>query len=173
MYGLLYAEASSPLPGAALSMDGRLLLRQSAPLRQGSVNLAYDRPLLPSAGAGDADALGAAAATDLRALLAAYASRNLTTRFADDYRVWTAAATGGGGDSGDFELDVRVRVPAHELLLLRPSLGAMLKWGWVQFLAAFAAVWWVGSRLESAAFRLRVLETRVVSDVSARPSPKF
>lgn len=50
----------------------------------------------------------------------------------------------------------------------RPSLGAALKWGWVQFLAAFAAVWWLAARFEWAMFRLRVLGTRVVSDVAPR-----
>lgn len=54
----------------------------------------------------------------------------------------------------------------------RPSLGAMLKWGWVQFLAAFAAVWWLARRFEAAVFAARVLETRVVVDTQPR-APKF
>lgn len=173
MHALLYLEASSPLPGAALSVDGRLLLRQAAPLRQGALHAGYDRPLLTAQGVGDAAALGATGPLDVRALLAGYASRNLTAQFADDYRVWTAAAAAGSDGAGGFELDVRARVPPHELLLYRPSLGAALKWGWVQFLAAFAAVWWAAGWFEWAVFRLRVLDTRVVSDVAARPSPRF
>lgn len=48
----------------------------------------------------------------------------------------------------------------------------MLKWGWVQFLAAFAAVWWLAGWFEWAVFTFRVLETRVVSDTQPR-APKF
>ncbi len=107
----------------------------------------------------------------LPALLAAYAARNLTTAFTNQYPVWTAAAAGAGG-SGDFTLDVMVRIPPHQLLLYRPLLGEMLKWGWVQFLGAFALVWWLASWFEWAVFRFRVLDTRVVSDLTA-VRPKF
>lgn len=51
----------------------------------------------------------------------------------------------------------------------RPTLGESLKWGWVQFLAAFAALWWLAARFEAAVFGLRLLPTRVVSD-AAPPS---
>ena len=53
---------------------------------------------------------------------------------------------------------------AHCPLVCRPSLGESLKWGWVQFMAAFAALWWLASCFESAVFGLRLLPTRVVSD---------
>lgn len=55
----------------------------------------------------------------------------------------------------------------------RPPLGEALKWGWVQFLAAFIAVWWLASWFEWAVFRFRILETRVVSDVQQQRAHKF
>jgi hypothetical protein len=80
--------------------------------------------------------------------------------------VWAAAPPGGGGA---FEVDVRVRVPLHQPVLVRPALGEALKWGWVQFVAAFAAVWWLAARLEWAAFRLRVVATRTACDAALAP----
>jgi hypothetical protein len=41
-----------------------------------------------------------------------------------------------------------------------------LKWGWVQFLAAFAALWWLAARFEAVVFRYRLLPTRVASDAA-------
>lgn len=55
----------------------------------------------------------------------------------------------------------------------RPSLAEALKWGWVQFLATFAAVGWLAAWFEWAVFRLRVLDTRVTSDVAPRQGPRF
>ena len=51
----------------------------------------------------------------LPTLLSRYAARNLTTSFAPGHRVWTAGAAG----AGEFSLDVRIRVPPHQLLLYR------------------------------------------------------
>jgi hypothetical protein len=63
--------------------------------------------------------------------------------------------------------------PACPLLLhlpsaARPALGEMLKWGWVQFVATFAAVWWVASRAERWVFRNRLLDTRTYLDVAVK-----
>jgi hypothetical protein len=43
----------------------------------------------------------------------------------------------------------------------------------VQFLATFAAVGWLAAWFEWAVFRLRVLDTRVTSDVAPRQGPRF
>jgi hypothetical protein len=144
-------------------------------------------------------------------LLSRYAARNLTTAFASQYPVWTAGSQGGG----EFDLDVRIRIPPNQLLLYRcaqcpadgtnpplppvesiepqtmslfvakpataaaqqpfntppqkthrPSLAESLKWGWVQFLATFTALWWLASRFEAAVFRFRLLGTRIISDAA-------
>lgn len=50
----------------------------------------------------------------LPSLLSAYAARNVTTALLAAHSVWTAAPSGG---SGEFVLDVRVRVPPHQLVL--------------------------------------------------------
>jgi hypothetical protein len=44
----------------------------------------------------------------------------------------------------------------------------MLKWGWVQFVAALWAVWWLLRWLEGLVFSHRVLETRVIADLQPR-----
>jgi hypothetical protein len=54
----------------------------------------------------------------------------------------------------------------HQTKKHRPSITESLKWGWVQFLAAFAAVWWLAARLEWAAFRFRAFDARILSDVA-------
>lgn len=61
----------------------------------------------------------------LPSLLSAYAARNLTTALAVGHSVWTAAPPGGGGE---FVVDVRVRVPPHQLVLYR-SAGQGSGWG--------------------------------------------
>lgn len=74
-------------------------------------------PLLGAQAPGDVAALRADGLLDLPGLLAGYASRNLSTAFAPRFPVWTAAPDAGGG--GEFALDVRIRVPPHQLLLYR------------------------------------------------------
>lgn len=49
-------------------------------------------------------------------LLSAYGARNLTTVLAAPATVWTAVPAAGGAG---FVLDVRIRVPSHQLLLYR------------------------------------------------------
>jgi transmembrane protein 231 len=44
----------------------------------------------------------------------------------------------------------------------------MLKWGWVQFVSALWALWWLASWLEGLVFAHRVLETRVITDLQPR-----
>ncbi|GBF99452.1 hypothetical protein Rsub_11938 [Raphidocelis subcapitata] len=170
-YALAFLEASSPLPGAALNADGWLELRQAAPLQRQAYESAYDSPLFTAPQSRGAAALQAEGLVDLPGLLARYADRNQTAVFVPSYSVWTAAGSSGGG----FTLNVRVRVPPHQLVLYRrvPSLGESLKWGWVQFLATFAAVGWLAAWFEWGVFRLRVLETRVASDVAPRQGPRF
>jgi Transmembrane protein 231 len=48
----------------------------------------------------------------------------------------------------------------------RPAPLEMLKWGWVQFITTFLVVRWLLKRLERTIFGMRVLETRVVSDLA-------
>ena len=103
----------------------------------------------------------------LPALLAAQAARNFSASLADQQVVWTQTGVSSSGGS-EFTLDVMVRVPPRQPVLVGPSLSEALKWGWVQFLATFAAVWWLGGWLEWGAFRLRMFETRVVSDMAPR-----
>ena len=77
---------------------------------------AYNVPLIGSQSTADAAATQADAVAALPALLSRYAARNITTAFAAQYPVWTAAA---GSGAGEFELDVRIRVPPSQLLLYR------------------------------------------------------
>jgi hypothetical protein len=44
----------------------------------------------------------------------------------------------------------------------------MLKFAWIQFLSAFAVLWWLASWAEYWLFRYRVLEARPVSDVAPK-----
>ncbi|KAI8474264.1 MAG: transmembrane protein [Monoraphidium minutum] len=171
MYGLAYVEGASPLPGMALSVDGQLLLHQAAPLSRSSYSTTYNMPPLGEAAASSAAVPEADGLLRLPVLLSRYAGRNLTTELAPRHAVWTAGAGGGG----EFLLDVTIRVPPHQLLLYRPSLGESLKWGWVQFLAAFTALWWLAARFEAAVFGLRLLGTRAVPDAAPphRDTRKF
>jgi hypothetical protein len=59
-------------------------------------------------------------------LLSRYAARNLTTAFVPGHRVWTAGAPG----AGQFSLDVRIRVPPHQLLLYRRAGWSTWDVGW-------------------------------------------
>lgn len=84
-------------------------------------------------------------------------------------RPWPASASraqGGGGQA--FTVDARIRVPRHQVVLYRPGLLEVLKWGWVQFLATAWLVHGGLAALERLLFAQRVLETRVVSDVQPR-----
>ena len=117
MSALAYVEASSPLPGAGFSTDGQLLLQQVAPLHRTTYSSAFNTPVIGSQSDSDASVLQADGVLHLPELLASYNTRNLTTVFASQYPVWTAAASSGSG--GEFMLDVRIRVPPHQLLLYR------------------------------------------------------
>ena len=44
----------------------------------------------------------------------------------------------------------------------------MLKWGWVQFLATLALIWYLLSWSEYVLFHFRILPTRVVSDLERK-----
>jgi transmembrane protein 231 len=54
------------------------------------------------------------------------------------------------------------------MLCCRPSTSETLKWGWVQFVCALWALWWLLSWLEGLVFAHRVLETRVITDLQPR-----
>jgi transmembrane protein 231 len=54
------------------------------------------------------------------------------------------------------------------VLLGRPSMSEMLKWGWVQFACTFWVLHWFMARLEGVMFTYRVLDTRVISDMQSR-----
>ncbi|KAF8056360.1 TMEM231 [Scenedesmus sp. PABB004] len=136
-----------------------LLLQQASPLPAGAVLVAPDKPL-PD-GAGGPGALGGEAALDLAALLRSYQARNATTVFANHYGVWKA------GSGQDFVVDATVRLPS-QVITYRPGPSEMLKWGWVQFVATWWAVWAFGGALEGVVLRYRLLETRVVSDAQPR-----
>eukprot|EP00775_Hariotina_reticulata_P002408 gene2408-2712_t len=196
MYSLAYITAASPLPGSSFSADGQvrqvqvgqssekaiadhfllpllllscvtiadisrlqmasqklstttnqlstLLLQQLAPLPTSTVSLGLDKPLMGSSSGYRVQA------------------RNITTRYDNQYPVWKA------GNSRRFVVDVKIRIPPHQVHLYRPSTSEMLKWGWVQFAATFWVVWWLLSWIEGLVFQFRMLETRVISDIQPR-----
>ncbi len=57
--------------------------------------------------------LQANAALQLSDILAAYNLRNMTTVLTNQYNVWQA------GNGNDFTIDVRVRIPANQVVLYR------------------------------------------------------
>lgn len=164
MYSLAYVAHSAGTPGGALYADGDLRLRQIGAIPEATYHQAYFTKLLNSSAGLDGAALTTpgAGALSVQSVVAAYLDRNVTTALASDHPVWAPA------NGNAFSMDVRVRIPADQVVLYRPQAIQMLKFAWIQFLSAFAVLWWLASWAEYWLFRYRVLEARPVSDVAPK-----
>uniref|UniRef100_A0A7S0WWC3 Transmembrane protein 231 n=1 Tax=Pyramimonas obovata TaxID=1411642 RepID=A0A7S0WWC3_9CHLO len=164
MRTLAYLTHSSALPGSALYVDGDLRLKQREPLTAGSSNNAYEgvqgSPFADFVQS--ADGTSGIATLGLNGIFNRYLFRNETTYYDYSYPVWKA----GSGDV--FEVRARVRVPSHENIVFRPAPLTIAKFGWVQVFAIIYPLLWLLRKAEWVIFHYRVLQTRVVSDITPK-----
>ncbi|CAG9462255.1 unnamed protein product [Pedinophyceae sp. YPF-701] len=163
MKSLVYVEYFAGLPGAALHVDGDLMLHAKEPLRDRTVRTVYDEDILADPGSGTG-ALKPGGEINLPDLVAAYLDRNETTALGNVHTVWQAS---GGASAAGFELRVKVRVP-EQVVVAKTARAQLLKWGWVQLFPVLGVFYAVFYLLEAELFLKRVFATRVVSDVERK-----
>ncbi|EFJ52331.1 hypothetical protein VOLCADRAFT_102995 [Volvox carteri f. nagariensis] len=73
-----------------------------------------------------------------------------------------------GGTRKGFELRMRIRIPANQIIYYRPQTIEMLKFAWIQWLATFIVLWYLLQWVEWFVFSFHLVETRIVSDFQPR-----
>lgn len=158
MYSLAYLQHSSPVQGAALFTDGHLELVALTQLPANRYSSVYNTPLLNSTTPLVQSVVQPTVQLELQSILQGYLSRNYTTSYQNYNPVWMS------GIRDSFTLNMRIRIPPHQVVYYRPAPIEMLKGGWIQWLATFVALWYLLTWAEWFVFTQRLVETRVVSD---------
>ncbi|KXZ47076.1 hypothetical protein GPECTOR_38g313 [Gonium pectorale] len=122
----------------------------------------YNVPLLNSTSPSVQTSVQPGVELEFQSILKAYLDRNYTTTYANQYPVWT------GGTRNAFELQIRVRIPANQVVYYRPQVIEMLKGGWIQWLATYIVLWYLLQWVEWFVFTFRLVETRIVSDFTPK-----
>jgi len=162
MYSLAYLSYSSPAPGGALYTDGELVLQQRSPITDRKYNGLYDSPMLSSNSPSFVQAVEGATELQFESIIKSYLDRNYTTAYQNNFPVWKP------GPGNSFTLNMRIRIPPNQVVWIRPQVIEMLKFGWIQFLATYVVLWWLFSWLQFFAFRYRLVDSRVISDVQPK-----
>jgi len=161
-----FVQSSGGVPGAGVTVDGDLELRQTYPLyARGGYSTPYaDDPLL------DEQNIVDAVEASIPRILEAYAARNVTQVFRPSYLVWhptteaqPANAGPGGAGARVFNVTATVRVPI-ERVSYTPQISEVLLDGWVKYFAMLVVVGYVLNKLLSFIYFNQLMETRVFVD---------
>lgn len=160
MTGLAYIEHSASVPGCSLAVNGELQMLQSRPLLEHSVRTVYKRSLLNFTKFRMDSAVPIQDALQFDKIMAVYSQRNETTFLTKTSAVWLPSA---GED--EFVVSARIQVPAHQVILYKAMRLELLKFGWIQFLAIFAIIWWLARHFRWFVYKYQVVESRIKSDL--------
>jgi transmembrane protein 231 len=161
--GLAVAQHASPLPGSGYFVDGHLRLNQRDAIASGTTRLVYNNSVFPFAAHGEsAGDAREAASLRLPVILNAYNFRNETTFLDAQTPVWETAA------SSDFTFNARIRIPTSQRVLYKPGFLELCKFAWVQILAIYVIFLWLFTKFEYVVFHHRLVNTRVVHDMTPK-----
>jgi len=162
MHSLAYVQHSGGVAGRGVYFDGDLVMRQRGVLFAGEARTAYLDKVLEDPGKGT-DTLQPSVETDVAAILAEYKGRDEITVVDNLDSVWQA------GDSSEFTVRMRVRVPKAQQYAFRREKLEVVLIGWTRVVAIYFVLWWlVGRLLSRELFRFRVFSMRVVSDLERK-----
>lgn len=151
MEGAAYVQFASLSPGSSFTTFGDLKLVQKIPLLSRGVDNRYNSSIVNSSSVFAPD-------YDITNILASYASRNISTRFENDYPVWKS----GRGASQPFTVTVIVQYPT-ETIVYQPGFWELIKWGWVQYVSILLLFLWIFERINTALFNSQFLHCVVES----------
>lgn len=153
MVTMAFADVDMPSGGAFVYIDGELALRQKQAVGSGSqVRTVYNQTFY------DQDATSQ---TYLPTVLSAFNDRNETTEFSLFHKPLVTSASGGN----TVKVHMKVRIPAHQVVLYRPGFLELMKFAWIQYICIFIPVAFVIYSFARFVYGNQIIETSVTDEV--------
>eukprot|EP01112_Ceratiomyxa_fruticulosa_P007923 TRINITY_DN2062_c0_g1_i9.p1 TRINITY_DN2062_c0_g1~~TRINITY_DN2062_c0_g1_i9.p1 ORF type:complete len:314 (-),score=40.29 TRINITY_DN2062_c0_g1_i9:266-1207(-) len=150
MEGMAYMDYVSSNPGTSLWSMGQLNLKANFPLSTHYPMLLTDTFL-------DENSFTHLEDISFPTLMQNYQTRNISTEFIS-YPQWTA------GVSNTFQLKIIVQIPSNQQIVYLPTIPEVLKFAWIQYLAAFIFIYSLLHYFQTWVFRYQILPSSVVLD---------
>lgn len=166
MDSMAFCQASSPLAGQSLFVDGDLEFRQRWPLSaKGGYQTPYSDDELLDANTFLPWKNGGAGAqlADVASLLSRYRARNFTTELNTRHTLWSGAAPATGladGSASSFNLTATIRLP-EQSVLYTPGVSEVLFDAWIRYLALLVVVVFFVDLLASFVFHHQLVDAHV------------
>lgn len=151
LIGMAYVDIDTPIGASTIYVDGLLRLKENQSIRPSSITLTtYNNTLLDTTTTSD---------TFLPSVFLKYNDRNVTTNY--DYGKPLILP---GGQTSSVKISMKVRIPANEEVVYKPSFLETMKFAWIQYVSLLLPVGYIIYLFACFVYGNQILEASVTFD---------